>query len=484
MRKFLCLLALLFPCISSIAAPAKDTWMSVLLDGRKIGSMHIERKVQDDRVVTRQTMNVELDRAGFKVALGTSETDTETRTGQPLAFASRTSISGIASVVDGKRRPDGKFDVTSEVGGAKHTRTVDWPHDALLSEGLRLAEQRNGLVAGTHFSESAFQVESLDAVEIDSTVGKREHVELPDGARALTRIEQIIHLPGSPTKSAVWVDADLNVHKLTLPLMGYELTMLACPQSCAQAPNQSADILNHALAQAPSALSHADLEHGIVITVSANDGGAAPQFAQTDEQRVTTIGSRVRLRIAPLTAGSKPGREAPPQPADSQANDWLQSDSHIIRKLAENAAGDATTSAAKMHNLQEFVRRYIQYKNLSVGYASALEVANKPEGDCTEHAVLLAALGRALGIPTRVVDGLAYTDHYAGAEHVFVPHAWTQAWTNGVWQSFDAALPGFDAGHIALSFGDGDPWRFFAGMDTLGRLRIDSIGAVGSKGRK
>ena len=46
------------------------------------------------------------------------------------------------------------------------------------------------------------------------------------------------------------------------------------------------------------------------------------------------------------------------------------------------------------------------------------------------------------------------------------------------WQSFDSALPGFDAGHIALSTGDGDPWRFFAGMDTLGRMRIDRIEAM------
>ncbi len=128
-----------------------------------------------------------------------------------------------------------------------------------------------------------------------------------------------------------------------------------------------------------------------------------------------------------------------------------------------------------MQSLEDFVRGFIRNKDLSVGYASALEVAKNPEGDCTEHAVLLAALGRALGIPTRVVDGLVYVDYYAGGEHVFVPHAWAQAYVDGRWRSFDAALHGFDAGHIALSVGDGDPWRFYAGFNTLGRLRIESI---------
>ena len=484
MRKLLILLALLAPCLTAFAAPVKDTWLSVLLNGRKIGSMHVERIVNDKQVETTQTMKVELDRVGIKVTLGTSETDTETLNGEPLAFSSRTEISGIASVVHGTRRADGKFDVTSEVGGATSTRVVDWPHDALLAEGLRLAEQRNGLVAGTKFTEWAFQVDSLDAVQIESTIGKPEPVELPGGTQIATRIEQLIHLPGSPTKSVVWVDADLNLQKLTLPLMGYELTMLACSQSCAQGPNQSADILSDTLVRAPSALSRDALKHGLVVSVSSKDDAATLQFAQTDEQSVVTQDNKVTLHIEPLRPEAKPDREQPPQPADSQANDWLQSNAPIIRKLAKKGAGDAKTPATQMYNLQEFVRRYIRNKNLSVGYASALEVANKPEGDCTEHAVLLAALGRAVGIPTRVVYGLAYTDHYAGDNHVFVPHAWMQAWVSGRWQSFDAALPGFDAGHIALSYGDGDPWRFFAGMDTLGRLRIDAITPISNKSRK
>ncbi|HOV59022.1 MAG TPA: transglutaminase-like domain-containing protein, partial [Rhodanobacteraceae bacterium] len=112
------------------------------------------------------------------------------------------------------------------------------------------------------------------------------------------------------------------------------------------------------------------------------------------------------------------------------------------------------------------------------GYASALEVVKTREGDCTEHAVLLAALGRALGIPTRVVDGLAYTGRFGTAERVFVPHAWVQAWVDGHWRSYDAALNGFDAGHIALSVGDGDPWRFYAGLSTLGNLRLQQVEAL------
>lgn len=478
MRIAFSLLLVLLPTLAQ-AAPADHVWMSVLLDGRKIGHMHTTREIRDGSVITTQKMEVELDRAGVKVALATGETDAETKAGEPLAFTSRTAISGIASTVQGVRRSDGRFDVVSAVGGAKSTRVIEWPKGALLPEGLRLAELRAGLAPGTHLSELAFQAESLDAVQVDSSIGPRERVDLPDGTNAmLSRVDQIIHLPGAPTRSQSWVDADGTVRKTTLPLMGFDLTMLACSKNCATAPNQGADILVHSLAQAPVAISAQELHTGVILKIGARSGSEPLQFAQTGEQRVRTTADGVELRIAPIGTMPANAAEAPPTPADSQPTDWLQSDAPEIRKLARAGAGGAKTPAAQMLNLQEFVRRYIRTKDLSVGYASALEVAKHPEGDCTEHAVLLAALGRALGIPTRVVDGLAYVDRYAGMDRVFVPHAWAQAWVDGHWQSFDAALPGFDAGHIALSAGDGDPWRFFSGMDTLGRMRIDAVAPI------
>src|SRR5436190_213579 len=82
----------------------------VLRDGRKIGSMHTTRKLDGARVVTMQEMRIELDRAGLKVGLSTSEVDEETRAGAPLRFESRTKVSGIESVQTGSVRADGKID--------------------------------------------------------------------------------------------------------------------------------------------------------------------------------------------------------------------------------------------------------------------------------------------------------------------------------------------------------------------------------------
>lgn len=460
------------------AAPADEVWMSVLLDGRKIGSMHTTRTLARERVVTTQEMRIELDRAGRKVTLSTSEVDEETRTGAPLRFESRTKVSGIESVQTGVVRDGGKVDVTTQVGGARQTRSIVWPAGALLAEGLRLAEEKGGLAPGTRYKAIAFQAENLEAVEIDSLVGAREQVDLPDGKRELIKVEQTVKLGGSLTRTLSWIEPDQTVKKLIVPMMGYELTMQACSRACATGPNQSADILVHSLLQAPRAIDAPERTGRLRFTFSATDTSGEPlQFARTDEQEAHDAHGKSEVTIAPIDIATAT-REDAPTAADRAPNDWLQSRAPEIVKLAKLGAGDAKTPRAQMQALENFVRGYIRNKDLSVGYASALEVAKNPEGDCTEHAVLLAALGRALGIPTRVVDGLAYTDAYAGGEHVFVPHAWAQAYVDGHWQSFDAALRGFDAGHIALSVGDGDPWRFYAGFNTLGRLRVESVEAV------
>ena len=214
---------------------------------------------------------------------------------------------------------------------------------------------------------------------------------------------------------------------------------------------------------------------GLRYTLASKDTAAKIELPSTDEQRVSREGTALHVEIA--NAGKTASNDKPVA-ADREANAWLQSDAKEVAALAQEGAGAAASDLDKMRALESFVRGYIKDKNLSVGYASALEVVKTREGDCTEHAVLLAALGRAMKIPTRVVDGLAYTGSFAGAERVFVPHAWVQAWIDGRWQSFDAALNGFDAGHIALSVGDGDPWRFYAGLSTLGNLTLKKVEAL------
>jgi len=153
------------------------------------------------------------------------------------------------------------------------------------------------------------------------------------------------------------------------------------------------------------------------------------------------------------------------------------------RFLVKAGARDTAEAARR---IESFVAEYITNKSLSVGYASAAEVVESRQGDCSEFAVLTAALCRAAGIPAEVVVGMAYVKEFAGIEG-FGGHAWARAYVGGDkqgrggrWIGLDAAFKsggrgGYDAGHIALATGDGEPGAFFNMASALGQFTIENI---------
>ena len=91
--------------------------------------------------------------------------------------------------------------------------------------------------------------------------------------------------------------------------------------------------------------------------------------------------------------------------------------------------------------------------DLGIAVAPASEVVRNRRGTCVAYAVLLAALERAAGLPSRVVMGFAYANGIWGG------HAWTEAYLDGRWVALDAALfsPGAaDAARLRFGASSGD----------------------------
>jgi hypothetical protein len=473
---FLSLLLLTF----SAQAFAQQQWFSVMLDGRKIGSFENRRSVADSKVTTHQELSIEFDRAGTSILMQSAETTVESLAGEPLSFKTHSVMSGSESTVMGEIHGE-RLRVRMRIAGEWQEREIEWPEGALLAEGLRLSSRKMPLKPGSQYQQLSFQPSGMEAVLVNSTIGALESVTLPAGRKKLHRVEQIFNFNGAPIRNTAWVDDQHEIHKLSMPVLGVELVLMECDRACATAPNQSSNIFDRTLMRSSRALSHTDREKTLRYTLRARDREPLLPVPSTSEQKVSKRGREliIEVRREPDDAFGDA-----PEPADYATTDWLQSDAPEVIELAQRATRTTGNDFQRMQTLENFVSQFINDKNLSVGYASALEVARKPEGDCTEHAVLLAALGRSLGIATRVVYGLAYASEFGGSHHVFVPHAWVQAWVKGRWQSFDAALGGFDSGHIAFSTGDGDPWRFYQGVDLLGRVelkRIETLGPASGK---
>jgi len=132
--------------------------------------------------------------------------------------------------------------------------------------------------------------------------------------------------------------------------------------------------------------------------------------------------------------------------------------------------------------MEQYVYEELKKKNFSTALASAAEVARSLEGDCTEHACLLAAMLRAKKIPSRVAVGLVYSEQLAA----FGGHMWTEAWLDGQWIPLDATRGqgGIGAGHIKLtdsSLADEGPAPVTSFLPLINVLSNVTLDVVSSK---
>jgi len=139
----------------------------------------------------------------------------------------------------------------------------------------------------------------------------------------------------------------------------------------------------------------------------------------------------------------------PPTPACLASTALLQANDPSLLAVArrESGAGDALTRATR---LCRYVARHIKRKDLAIGFGSALSTLESGEGDCTEHAVLLAALCRAVGLPSRLKAGLLALGSSMGY------HLWTEVWDGSAWVGLDATFDRVpvDGRYLAITASD------------------------------
>jgi len=236
-------------------------------------------------------------------------------------------------------------------------------------------------------------------------------------------------------------------------------------------------VSRHALAPGQSADS-------MLLSLRLRPGTALPPLAARDPLQ-TPAGRDKAGHPAVMT-------RKPPWPGPALAYASLRSDS-LARYLASTPYLDlsdtALTALAKRlkrgtRTPQAYVTAVYAYlvKNFDYALGASLfgtsrEALARMRGDCSEAAVLTAALLRAEGIPSRVAMGFATV-----GDGAFIGHAWCEAWL-GQWVGVDAALKELPAGvqrlRLAVSDGSGN-MRVEATnlvLQVLGNLNIEIAGA-------
>ena len=172
-------------------------------------------------------------------------------------------------------------------------------------------------------------------------------------------------------------------------------------------------------------------------------------FDLSDETQKIVNEAPLTLAITPVSPPSSPVRL--PVTGDTSGLKptlLLQSDNPLIIRKAKEIAGSNTDAVKVARDIADWVFHNVQPKG-SASMPSALDVLKTMEGDCNEHAVLYAALCRAIGIPCTVCVGLIFQDGF------FWYHAWNKVYLGG-WVPVDATWGQFpvDATHLKLKEGD------------------------------
>lgn len=206
--------------------------------------------------------------------------------------------------------------------------------------------------------------------------------------------------------------------------------------------------------------------------------GLGMPLPETAEQRVRLKDGNLAQVDVCSTCGTGLSTSAQDLAEWTQPTSWLESDAPALRLVAARARRSAKNDTQVMRRLSRVARKRLADVDYD-GHYSALAAWHRRRGDCTEDAVLLAALARSAGIPARVVTGLAYERHaYHGTANAFLPHAWTLAYVDGQWRSFDLSLGRFSAGHIAFAITDGEAAAIQSGWQLAAMFELEDMAEV------
>ncbi len=206
----------------------------------------------------------------------------------------------------------------------------------------------------------------------------------------------------------------------------------------------------------------------------------------------------IEQRLAPSTEGGQRCewknnvttceiRRVPPPPAITGTSDVRQREHYLrptvtaptfdarIRTQAQQIAGDTKEPVELINKLVAWIQANIQRSPVDV--FSALDVLETRKAECQGHAYLYTSFARTLGIPTRVVNGLAYSEELKG----FLYHSWNESLIGGTWLTVDPTFGqvGVDATHIKLIEGESSA-ELMPLVDVVGRIKARVIASDGN----
>lgn len=432
-----------------------------------------------------ESMVLNMGRMGQEAKIEQESTAVESADGEPIAVRGKARISRRDTITTVRFEDDVAY-VETAVGDNRREFERELEHPLLGPHALdrRLAEVLDK--PGHSFSAWSWSADSAQELESRYTVGAAESVAFLDGrTEELIPIE--VQIAGMPMKLTVWFDARGEQRRTQTDVAGMQIVAERTTVEAAAAAagaEVAPEVFTASMVVEPRNLPSPRWSSRAVVRLRASEGDPIEVIECDAQRRLGTTEAGVIWSLRSLTPppglrGALPvaiaerDRAAMAEFLDASAA--IQCDAAPLIARSREVVAGATDAWQAAQRLERWVEQHVEQKGMDVGFATALEVFEERAGDCSEHAVLLCAGCRAVGIPSRVAMGFLYIGG------IWAGHAWTEVWIDGAWYALDATVGnGFaDAMRIKLlesSFADESSVTEFAGLlGALGRSQIEVL---------
>ncbi len=464
----------LVPC--SAAEPAKtapvekvvlDTWDITYLDGQRAGYNHmiVRESEVDGKKVFKSTIEMHLtvrrfnDTAKLEMSSGT----TELADGKVLGVSMTQSLGKTQTMELTGTVEDDQLHVKVS-GGMKMDKKIKWNADVIgLYREIKIFEAKK-VKPGDTVTYLHYEPTVNSVVNVQVAVKEMEEVEIDHVKQKLLRVEEQpdkiggVQLP----VTVFWLDENLAAIRFQTEMPGLgKLVGVRGTERAALSPVTPAQITDIGLTQLiplNRKITNAHDTRSVVYKVNLpGDDEPATALATDARQEVKNAkGKSFELHIHALRSPKLVKEPAKVDEEFLKSNYFINSADEQVRKLAKGAVGAEKDAWKKALLIEGWVNKNMKSTNFSEGMATADHVARTLEGDCTEYAMLAAAMCRAVGIPSRTAMGLVYAEDVNRGKvrgPVLAYHMWTEVYVEGQWLAIDATLGkgGIGGGHVKIT---------------------------------
>lgn len=429
----------------------QEHWYNLTLMGVKTGYVHtyLEKAgYQGEMMIRNRTdlvIHFKAGRANLKIETTRIEyTDSDL---MPRYFFSTSNESGLKQV-EGKIS-DGVAYISTTLNGETTESEVTVP-SGTVSETIAVnyLVSENRMKIGDKQSFHVFSFDFLQPVKTELHVVSEETITYQMQEEPVCLLALTMDIMGGIT-TRMWITSDGTTYQTATDMMGFSLMATKTDRATALDGIEEVDVIlgTRILPIGEKPKSKASR---LVANVKLTTGRIAETILTNARQKLEVASEQAgTLSIDVPTVDVEDCPTLPIQHRELQpflsSSVYIQADHPDIRAKALEVLEGEVNSWRAAEKLCRWVYTSITEKNLSGGYGSSLTALESLSGDCTEHTVLLIALARSVGIPSRICSGLVF------ARDAFYYHFWPEVYV-GTWIPMEPTLGQViaDANHIQL----------------------------------